>query len=164
MQIDIREIINIPGSFEPFDCEVDMSEYSFDSVKEFLRPVRVSGSVKNISEMFVLTAEAEAEFICVCARCLREFEKTLHIDVEARIAAGAQDDDDPDVYLLNGDFIDVDEIIATNIILNMEQRFLCREDCKGLCDKCGADLNDGPCSCKKEIDPRLTVLGQLLEN
>ena len=41
---------------------------------------------------------------------------------------------------------------------------LCSEDCKGLCPRCGADLNLGPCSCKKETDPRLAVLAKLLEN
>ena len=50
------------------------------------------------------------------------------------------------------------------VVLDLDERLLCREDCKGLCDKCGADLNEGPCSCKAEIDPRLAVLGQLLEN
>ena len=59
---------------------------------------------------------------------------------------------------------DVDEIIVTDFILNMDQRFLCSQDCKGLCEKCGADLNNGPCSCKLNTDPRFAVLGQLLEN
>ena len=46
----------------------------------------------------------------------------------------------------------------------MDSRFLCREDCKGLCPKCGKDLNDGPCKCGEDQDPRLAVLAQLLEN
>lgn len=74
-----------------------------------------------------------------------------------------QNEDNPDIFLLEGDYIDVDEVTVTAFVLNMEQRFLCSEDCKGLCDKCGKNLNEGPCDCKAETDPRLAVLGQLLE-
>jgi uncharacterized protein len=45
----------------------------------------------------------------------------------------------------------------------METKFLCREDCKGLCARCGKNLNLGPCGCGKEIDPRFAVLEQLLD-
>ena len=46
----------------------------------------------------------------------------------------------------------------------MDTKTLCSEDCKGLCPRCGANLNDGPCGCKREVDPRLAVLAKLLEN
>jgi uncharacterized protein len=73
-------------------------------------------------------------------------------------------EEDPEVFLLEGDFADVGEIITTEFILNMDQRLLCSEDCKGLCEKCGANLNEGPCACKSDTDPRLAALGQLLGN
>ena len=48
-------------------------------------------------------------------------------------------------------------------MLNMDSRLLCREDCKGLCFRCGKDLNEGPCGCQAEADPRLAVLKTLLK-
>ena len=57
---------------------------------------------------------------------------------------------------------DLDEILTTAVVLNMDSKLLCSEDCKGLCPKCGADLNLGPCGCKPETDPRLAVLQQFL--
>ena len=45
----------------------------------------------------------------------------------------------------------------------METKFLCSEDCKGLCPRCGKNLNLGPCGCRKEPDPRFAVLEQLLD-
>ena len=57
----------------------------------------------------------------------------------------------------------VHDVLETVFILNNDPRSLCRDDCKGLCDRCGANLNEGPCSCKAEKDPRLAVLEQLLE-
>ena len=47
--------------------------------------------------------------------------------------------------------------------LDMETKFLCREDCKGLCPTCGKNLNLGPCGCRKQTDPRFAVLEQLLD-
>ena len=66
--------------------------------------------------------------------------------------------------VLNSGKVDLDDLARTAFILGMDTKTLCSEDCKGLCARCGADLNVGPCSCKKEADPRLAVLAKLLEN
>ena len=69
-----------------------------------------------------------------------------------------------DVYEVNGDSFELDEIIREQLILNMDMTVLCREDCKGLCPKCGRNLNEGDCGCDRtEIDPRLAKLKQLLK-
>ena len=72
-------------------------------------------------------------------------------------------EDDPELFLLQGDEIDLDEILSTCFILDMDSKFLCKEDCKGLCPDCGKNLNLGPCECRKKIDPRFAVLEQLLD-
>jgi uncharacterized protein len=110
-----------------------------------------------------LTANISADVICICARCLKEFPKHLGLETHAFLADELQDEDNIEYYLLDGDFADIDEIAQTAFVLNMEQRILCSEDCKGLCPKCGKDLNEGPCNCGEDHDPRLAVLGQLLE-
>ena len=61
-------------------------------------------------------------------------------------------------------YLDLAELARDAFILDMDTKTLCSEDCKGLCPHCGADLNLGPCSCKKDVDPRLAVLAKLLEN
>ena len=60
-------------------------------------------------------------------------------------------------------FVNDHEVLSTCFILDMETKFLCKEDCKGLCPSCGKNLNLGPCGCRKEIDPRFAVLEQLLD-
>ena len=58
----------------------------------------------------------------------------------------------------------LDRVVKTTcFILDMESKFLCREDCKGLCPVCGRNLNLGSCDCGKKIDPRFAVLEQLLD-
>ena len=60
--------------------------------------------------------------------------------------------------------LDLDEVVTTAFVLAMDTTNLCSEDCKGLCAKCGADLNLGPCGCRPEVDPRLAALAQLLDD
>ena len=58
----------------------------------------------------------------------------------------------------------VEELARDAFILDMDTKFLCSEDCKGLCSGCGANLNREACRCKKAVDPRLAKLAQLLQN
>jgi uncharacterized protein len=60
--------------------------------------------------------------------------------------------------------VDLTEAIRQNVLLAVPMVTLCDPDCAGLCSQCGHDLNLGPCQCQPEIDSRLTVLQQLLEN
>ena len=64
----------------------------------------------------------------------------------------------------DGEFVDVEDLARTTFLLEMDTKMLCSQDCKGLCPRCGADLNLGPCFCKKELDPRMAILATLLEN
>ena len=70
---------------------------------------------------------------------------------------------DDDIVLLESDEVDVTELARDAFILDMDTKFLCSEDCKGLCPGCGADLNCESCRCKKAVDPRLAKLAQLLQ-
>ena len=65
--------------------------------------------------------------------------------------------------LLEDGCLDLDELFTTALVLSMDSKHVCSEDCKGLCPTCGTDLNQGPCGCRKEIDPRLAALAQLLD-
>ena len=71
--------------------------------------------------------------------------------------------ENPWVFELVEDRADLDDILTTAFVLNMDQKLLCREDCKGLCFRCGKNLNEGPCDCKSEPDSRFAVLQQLLD-
>ena len=164
MRLDLHEIINIPGKHVAFDYSPDRTELTYGSVLEVRPNTRAVGEIRNVAGVLTLTADVEADMHCVCARCLKEFDKHLALHTQAVIADPEDVPEDSDAYFLDGNYADVDEILYTALVLDLDERLLCREDCKGLCDKCGADLNEGPCSCKAEIDPRLAVLGQLLEN
>ena len=132
------------------------------SGKPYPVPPYAHGRVFNEAGILRLIGEVEAEMVCFCDRCGREFESTKITEVDAVLTAEEQDDN-VDLFPLDGDAVDLDEVLSTCFILDMETKFLCREDCKGLCPTCGKNLNLGPCGCRKQVDPRFAVLEQLLD-
>jgi len=162
MLLDLREIIGVPGGKVSFEFEPDMSDVTLGSVIGIEQP-RAAGDVINRARVLNFSANVDAICKCICARCLKEFDYPVHKQITAILTEGGEGEN-PDGYFLQGDKIDAGDIIRTEFILDLEERILCVDDCAGLCEDCGADLNDGPCLCKKKIDPRLAVLGQLLDN
>jgi len=162
MLINLREIIGVPGGKVSFDFKPDMSDAAFGSLVRVKQP-RAAGDVTNRAGVLTFSANVDAVCECVCARCLREFEYPVHKQVTAYLTEEGEGED-PDGYFLQGDTIDAGEIIETEFILDTDEVILCGVDCAGLCEGCGADLNKAPCLCKKKVDPRLAVLGQLLDN
>ena len=84
-----------------------------------------------------------------CRRCLREFVVPVEASVDALFSSDPDLQDDPSVYPLSEPLVQVDvtEAVREELGLTMSGYPLCREDCAGLCPKCGADLNQGPCGC-----------------
>jgi len=163
MLLDLREIIGVPGGKLAFDFEPDMSEAASGSVSRIKEPARAAGNVTNSAGVLTFSANVDAVCLCVCARCLKEFENPVHKHISADLTEGGEGEN-PDGYFLQGDKVDAGEIIVTEFILDMDDTLLCDDDCAGLCQSCGFDLNNGPCACKKEIDPRLAVLSALLDD
>jgi uncharacterized protein len=83
-----------------------------------------------------------------CARCL----KPLKYPVSLKFAEYFSRQPEEGMYEFSGEEIDLDQMLGDNVVLSLPMRFLCREDCKGLCPLCGKDLNKGACGCKPQID------------
>jgi uncharacterized protein len=164
MVLDLRDLLLSPGGTEPFDYAPDLSELLSESVLEIIGEPRAAGYVRNGAGLLTLTADVSVAARCVCARCLREFDMAFDRRISVTLAREEDSEqEDIDKYVISGDRVDVDDIVVTELILNADFIVLCKEDCKGLCELCGADLNDGPCGCVRAADPRMAKLGQLLE-
>ena len=162
MRLNLREIIEIPGGSVPFECELETEGLDFPSIKGYISRPFAEGRVFNEAGILTLEGTLTAELTCICDRCGAEFDSVKETELSVTIVE-ENTGDDPELYLLQGDEIDLDEILSTCFVLDMETKFLCTEDCKGLCSSCGANLNLGPCQCRKPIDPRFAVLEQLLD-
>ena len=162
MRLDLRELIVNPERRLPFHLELETGNLDFPSVREYLHPPVADGVVSSEAGILHMRGSITADMLCVCDRCGQEFESTKETAVDA-VLVEEESEDNPELFVLEGTEIDAQEVLSTCFILDMETKFLCREDCKGLCARCGRNLNLGPCGCGKEIDPRFAVLEQLLD-
>lgn len=164
MILDLEPIFNNEGMVKEFSYELDLSEQELSGVKPFSTPVRVSGSVGNHTGVVELSAKAEFVLDMNCDRCARPIKLALTADVFHTLVTSLNDEANDELLLVNELRFDLDPLVTEDIFLELPSKFLCSEGCKGVCPKCGKDLNTGSCSCEKEIDPRLAALKQLLDN
>ena len=162
MRLNLSAIIEMPGSSLPFVCELETGNLDFPSVRAYPSKPHAEGRIYNEAGILRLEGTLTAEMICVCDRCGEEFESLKEMPLDATIVE-ENPEDDPALFTLEGNELDLSALLSTCFILDMETKFLCREDCKGLCPKCGKNLNLGPCGCRKSLDPRFAVLEQLLD-
>lgn len=163
MRLDLRHIIHIPGGVQDFSYELDLSQVKLFGEKPFRNPVQVSGEVRNMAGALELTGRAKTVLDTQCDRCLKPLSLPLEVPVETLLAEELEDEENDEIVLLEDGQVDLDEVFTTACVLALEGKHLCKEDCKGLCPTCGKDLNEGPCGCGKELDPRLAVLAKLLD-
>jgi uncharacterized protein len=110
--------------------------------------------------------------LLICSRCLEPFEfradDRFHLYCGTAVQGPPEEehglaDDELDVTYLEQGRINTDHLLRENILLSLPVQPLCREDCRGLCARCGANLNQGACNCEEaRVDPRLQALRKLL--
>ena len=164
MRLDLRNVINTPDAKKDFQFQVDMSDLDFYGRTPITQPVQAEGCVTNHAGALVLEGTARSVLDLTCDRCGKEFSREKIVPLDCLVAHELEDEEHDEIVLLENGKVDAEDLARTAFILDMDTKTLCSEDCKGLCPRCGADLNLGPCSCKKEIDPRMAALAKLLEN
>lgn len=139
-------------------------EIAFPDMQEaFVTPVTADFYIRNRAGMVALQVNATFTYRFSCDRCAavtdREYAYSFYHILVTDLSGDNSDD-----YIQAPDYkLDTVSLLRDDILLELPSKFLCKESCKGLCPKCGKNLNEGECSCsKQEIDPRLAVLKQLL--
>ena len=163
MLLNVQKIINAPGERLDFSFELDLTDVDFGGRYPVEKPVVVTGDVRNVAGMLLLQFTADTVLASVCDRCLKSFSNPKSVHYECMVADELEDEENDEILLIENGCVDLGDLARTMFILEMDTKTLCSEDCKGLCPGCGADLNQGSCTCKKEVDPRLAVLAKLLE-
>lgn len=156
MICDLSTVLNNDGACLTISGTVDAGNAADGLGVTFSNGVCVTGEIVCRSDVLELSAHVEGTFHTNCARCLKELELPLSFDFTETLTQNSEEIDNKDsVIVFSGTTVDLSEIVSSNILLNLSYKYLCSEDCRGLCPKCGADLNDGPCGCEDdEIDPR----------
>ena len=173
MKLDLRPLLAGDRLLE-FDYELPLDTATADAGSflygvGFPSPMKVSGEITNTAGYMRMTLTMSVEYTSECARCLKPVSGAFTLDLEKTVAPrdllGDLTEDKLDDYAIIEDgFLDMDEPLYEQLEMEFPARFLCREDCKGLCQRCGKNLNDGECECDhKEIDPRLLPLQKILD-
>ena len=133
------------------DIDVDLIEIT--------SPTRIQGRAVNLSGYMELDANLRCEYKTHCSRCLKELSCVFEHRITAPIAETLENMDNDEYIIVENGKIDLTELSREAFFLNVPMSHLCREDCRGLCIKCGADKNEVDCGCSlQEKDPRWKAL------
>ena len=169
MIVDLAKLEDSDNRFE-FSVSADDLDLETENVR-LKSDIAVSCEItKNIPKTDVAGTISVAVEVD-CTRCLLAIEKPFAFNFEAAYVPTEEllkeseaelEADDLDVDVLDGDELNMREVVREQILLNVPDQIFCKEDCKGLCQKCGANMNLIDCSCKEtEIDPRWEALKKL---
>ena len=156
--IELEPIYNNEGAVFDFEFSLDFSDYPYNGGFPFREPVRVSGQVKNSTGIVTLKAKAEFTLSLTCDRCAQALTRSFWVPVDHTLVTEVNDETNDELIVTDTFRYDVEPLITEDIILYLPTKIICRDDCAGICSRCGKNLNDGPCDCKKEIDPRWAAL------
>lgn len=164
MIIDLKHVFATDNSTMPLKYALDLSDIDYMGDFPLKKPVEIEGEISNKASLVRLEAEISFEFDAPCDRCGTRTAKKHTLKVSKSLATSIEGEDSDTIITVPDMKLDLDELIYTETVTNLPMKHLCGENCKGICLKCGKNLNEGECGCnKKEIDPRLQALADLLD-
>jgi DUF177 domain-containing protein len=161
MKIKISGLENGKHTYD-FDGEIDKDELT----EPLLGKYKTSVVLNKFDDQIILEASTVAEANFTCDRCSKEYRHGVESKYKMiyLLRGIERDEDELNITYLSpdADKIDIEKEVRDYLILSLPMKRLCKENCKGLCYKCGKDLNEGVCDCKNdEPDDRWKVLSDL---
>lgn len=161
--IEANENLGSPVSFEfvsnAQELDAVHENYSFDG------DIVVKGEFVATGRGYRVSGQISCTKSFVCDRCLEQSSQQQVHDFDEAYQKRGQGyaEDDQDVNYFDGEQVDISPMIRDVLLSDQPLNNICNADCRGLCLKCGANLNHGDCGCDRTvIDPRLAALQQLL--
>lgn len=162
LRVDLRALeagpIELAAELAPDDAALGPLEFSLRG------PVRVTGRITESGPgQYYWDGRLEATVAGECRRCLTPVAVPVHHAVRVLFTTAPDAGDDPSVYVVSARATELDLGLAVReeLILAVPEYVVCREECRGICPRCGADLNRGPCDCRPEPDDRWRALEAL---
>lgn len=167
-------IIDLAGLFGDYGgekavsgiCNFDKTEF-MGAEYSFPGGLEVSGKITKDMKALHLACRVSGKITTSCARCLKEITVPVDFELSEMMVRDSESEiaEDEDIIVISGDEICIDDIVLNNFFMDLPGKFLCSPDCRGLCPKCGKDLNLGDCGCNdEETDPRWAVLAEIMKN
>ena len=165
MKVQISDIISGKDRNKKIDYKFQIPQFDFEGDKiKSAGSCEVVGMISSDSDILILNAEIKVDLEMICSRCLDTFIYPIDIDIEERFTTNSKSLEDEAIIVFD-DVLDITQIVETSIISTLPIKRVCKENCKGLCQECGCNLNSNTCSCNKEdVDIRFESLRGLFDN
>ncbi len=165
MILDLKRIFATENSVLEINHTLDMSDVDFMGNNPLKKPINITGCVSNKASVVSLVLNIEYIFDAPCDRCGVDAAHNHTVTVDKLLATAIERQESDTIITVPDMKLDVDEFVYSEVILDLPSKHLCNGNCKGICFKCGKNLNEGECGCTtKEVDPRLAKLMELLDN
>ena len=151
MQLDVSAALKERMAVFQIAHNWEEKDFVLPSEYVFLRPISVNGSYLFDGKQILLQADISTVLSVVCSRCLEPLEYAL--DIQANVVFSKTPDEYEGELLFEEEHIILDDFIKNEISLHLPFRFLCKQDCKGLCPVCGVNKNVSECMCGGELRP-----------
>ena len=165
MLLDLKPLFAGNKAYLPVDFLMDLSDLEFLGVKPLKSPIKISGKIVSHAGIVVSQLDCKVEYTGFCDRCLQEVIKNYTVKIDRTIVVSLENDENDDIAVVPDMQLDLEDFCYADIVMSLPTKVLCDENCRGLCSACGINLNFAECNCtKKEIDPRLAALTELLKD
>lgn len=164
MLLELRNVFLTENESLTAEYKLDLHELDFNGEKPLKSPVRVMATAANQAGVVNLAVSAQFDYTAPCDRCGEETITEFAYSFQHTLVQSLVGENDGDYVEVPDYQLDLDELVTMDIVLELPHKHLCSDDCKGLCPKCGHNLNMGDCGCDtRQVDPRLEALRSLLQ-
>lgn len=163
MKIDITDLRSIENMIQETPVFIEMETFQSKLGRFLIREKEpFSLHLENQeNQWLILSGETDVTLMIPCDRCLEETPVTLHLVIRRKypLEETVLSDGTAEADHLEGTELDIDRLIYDEILINWPMKVLCKKDCKGICRKCGTNLNYKTCLCDQgESDPRMAAI------
>ena len=163
--LDVSNALKFPGQVYSFEAMPEIEEMEVLNDPVSFEDIVVNGEFFGTGEKISIKARITSTVTSRCAKCLEPV--TIQLDAQMDVIYARQiDPDDPDLYSFEGSKADLTDAVRDALLLELPYRFLCSENCKGLCPSCGVNLNLGSCTCQEggEVTNPFSALKAIVQN
>lgn len=164
MVLDLKNVFQNEGEHLEQSYQLNMQDIKVFGANPFVTPVKVDARAENRAGLVTLVINTSFDYSRPCDRCGSDTAKHMEYTFKHMLVVSLSGDQNDDYIEIPDYSLNLDELTSSDILLEIPSKYLCKNDCKGICPKCGANLNATSCSCdNRQIDPRLEALRQLLD-
>jgi len=153
---------SVPIEMDIFRCEIG----NFKLVKKSQLSLCIAYAGDKKLE---ISGKGEVTAVIPCDRCLADVYVEIPLDFHKKVSVdpGSADEAEEldETNYIDGYSFDVEQLIYNELLVGWPTKILCSEDCKGICNVCGQNLNEGTCDCEDTgLDPRMSVIRDVFKN